>query len=66
MVIAKTCDCKMIYEKLLNLRYVDVLLPVLVMLLVLNLLPLVLLIFFPENIKNIYNSSNSLSFGSFS
>ena len=26
----------------------------------------VLLIFFPKNIKNIYNSSNSLSFGSFS
>ena len=45
---------------------IAVALPVLVMLLVLYLLPLVLLIFFLENIKNIYNSSNSLPFGSFS
>ena len=45
---------------------IDVALPVLVMLLVLNLLLLVLLIFFPKNIKDIFNSSNSLSFGSFS
>jgi hypothetical protein len=34
--------------------------------LLLNFLHLVFLIFFPENIKNIFNSSNSLSFGSFS
>ena len=53
-------------EKLQKFRYVDVALPVLVMLLVLNLLLLVLLIFFPKNIKDIFNSSNSLSFGSFS
>ena len=36
------------------------------MLSVWNLLPLVFLIFFPENKKNISTSSNSLPFGSFS